>query len=102
MGRPRSEINVTPLVDVDRADALFVSITRDEGRTRIWWDRDPLADADALRRQVAQDLSPRTRPLYVKAASDLTFGDVYPALVAIHQGGAEGVQLATEELKLPR
>jgi biopolymer transport protein TolR len=128
----RSDINVTPLVDVclvlliifmvvldklargkdvplpktlhhtekrDNGDDLIVSISRDGSRAQIWWDRDQLADLPAFKQRLEDELRRKPRPMYVKADADLTYGSVYPVLMAIHDAGANMVQLATQEQK---
>jgi biopolymer transport protein ExbD len=37
--------------------------------------------------------------IFVKADAELTFGEVYPALMALHDAGSDGVQLGTLENK---
>jgi len=128
----RSEINVTPLVDVclvlliifmvvtdkltrgkdvqlpkvknpitirDTGESLIVSVTKSGGHTQLWWDRDPLKDMDALKKKLDEELHRKSRPMYVKGDADMTYGDVYPVLIAIHEAGSPGVQLGTQELK---
>jgi biopolymer transport protein TolR len=128
----RSDINVTPLVDVclvlliifmvvtekltrgkdvplpktknhteikDTGDQLIVSVTKDGGRTQLWWDREGLKDMDALKAKLAEELRRKARPMYLKADTDLTYGDVYPILIAINEAGSPGVMLGTQELK---
>ena len=128
----RSDVNVTPLVDVclvlliifmvvldklargkdvplpktlhhtekrDNGDDLIVSISRDGSRAQIWWDRDQLADLPAFKQRLEDELRRKPRPMYVKADADLTYGSVYPVLMAIHDAGANMVQLATQEQK---
>ena len=129
----RSEINVTPLVDVclvlliifmvvtpmltrgmdvklpktnhhnekrDNGEQPIVSLSRDGARVRHWFDREPMADVAALKKRVEEEL--RRKPgerIFVKADSDLTYGNVYPALIAIHEAGSPGVELGTAENK---
>ena len=128
----RSDINVTPLVDVclvlliifmvvldklargkdvplpktknhtekrDTGEELIVSINRDGGKVRVWWDRDSLKDLPDLKRRLDEELRRKPRPMYVKADADLLYKDVYPVLIAIYEAGSPGVQLATQELK---
>jgi biopolymer transport protein ExbD len=128
----RSDINVTPLVDVclvlliifmvvldklargkdvplpktryhtekrDTGDDLIVSVSRDGSRAQIWWDRDQLSDVAAFKQRLNDELKRKQRPMYVKADADLKYGDVYPVLMAIHEAGADKVQLATQEQK---
>jgi biopolymer transport protein ExbD len=128
----RSEINVTPLVDVclvlliifmvvtdkltrgkevplpktkyhktinDTGEQLIISVSMNAGRKQIWWDRDPLQDLDALKKRLEDELHRKSRPMFVKADAEMTYGEVYPVLIAIHEAGAPGVQLGTQELK---
>jgi biopolymer transport protein TolR len=128
----RSDINVTPLVDVclvlliiflvvldklargkdvplpktqhhvekrDTGEELIVSITKDGSHTTVWWDRDAMRDMPDFKKRLDEELRRKPRPMYVKADADLKYGDVYPVLMAIHEAGAHGVQLATQELK---
>lgn len=128
----RSDINVTPLVDVclvlliifmvvldklargkdvplpktqhhiekrDTGEDLIVSVTRDGGHYTIWWDRDALKDMPEFKKRLDEELRRKARPMYVKADADLKYRDVYPVLIAIHDAGAQSVQLATQELK---
>ena len=129
----KSDINVTPLVDVclvlliifmvvtdkltrgkdvvlpkaknyeekrDTGDDLIVSVSKAGGnRTQIWWDRDALKDVAELRKRLDEELRRKQRPMFIKADADLTYGDVYPVLIAIHDAGSPGVQLGTQELK---
>ena len=53
-----------------------------------------------LKKEIEDEL--RRKPgqrIFVKADADLTFGMVYPALIAIHEAGSPGVELGTQELK---
>jgi len=129
----RSEINVTPLVDVclvlliifmvvtdklmrgkevplpmtkyhktinDTGEQLIVSVAKTGPKLQIWWDRDPLQDLEALKKKLDEEFHRKSsRPMFVKADADMTYGDVYPVLIAIHEAGAAGVQLGTQELK---
>jgi biopolymer transport protein ExbD len=129
----RSDINVTPLVDVclvlliifmvvtdkltrgkdvplpktlnhktiqDTGESLIVSVARQGGRIQIYWDRDGLKDIPDLKKRLDEELHRKaSRPMFVKADADLNYGDVYPVLIAIHEAGAPGVQLGTQELK---
>jgi biopolymer transport protein ExbD len=129
----RSDINVTPLVDVclvlliifmvvtdkltrgkdvqlprtknheekrDNGDDLIVSITKNGPRTQLWWDRDGLKDIGDLKKHLEEEKQRKSqRPLFLKADADITYGDVYPVLMAIHEEGAPQVQLGTQELK---
>jgi biopolymer transport protein TolR len=83
----------------DNGDDLIVSVTKSGSHIQIWWDRDPLQDMAALKKRLEEELHRKPRPMFVKADADLTYGQVYPVLIAIHDGGAPGVQLGTQELK---
>ena len=83
----------------DNGDDLIVSVSKDGGRSQIWWDRDQLADIAAFKQRLNDELRRKQRPMYVKADADLKYGDVYPVLMAIHDAGANSVQLATQEQK---
>jgi biopolymer transport protein ExbD len=128
----RSEINVTPLVDVclvlliifmvvtdklqrgmdvplpqtryhtklsDTGEELIVSVTKEGAQARYFWDRELLADAEALKKRAQDELRRKMRPVYVKANADLQYGDVYPVLIALHEAGSPGVLLGTQEVK---
>jgi len=123
----RSAINVTPLVDVclvllimfmavgqklsrgmdvplpgtryhttTESDQPVVSVTRDG---RIYWDRELLAGTEDLKRRVTDERRRSIEPIYVKASADLTYGEVYPVLIALHEAGSPGAKLATQELQ---
>ncbi len=127
----RSEINVTPLVDVclvlliiflvvadqlTRGHAVnlpktkhhtevrdndnpIVSISRDRMGTHLWWDRVQVKDLDALKDQLKDQLTRKPSEVFVKADVDLKYGEVYPVLMAIHEAGAPGVNLTTNDQK---
>ncbi|MBI4508941.1 MAG: biopolymer transporter ExbD [Deltaproteobacteria bacterium] len=84
----------------DSGEQPVVSLVRDGARVRPYFDRDPLPDMEALKKRVQEEL--RRKPgqrIFVKADADLTFGRVYPALIAIHEAGSPGVELGTAEQK---
>ncbi len=131
----RSEINVTPLVDVclvlliifmvvlpmltrgkevklpqtlhhtekkDVGEQPIVSITRDQGgRSHIYFDRDEVRTTDDLKIRVKDELTRKKNfpTVFVKADVGLTYKDVYPVLIALHEAGSEGVELGTNEQK---
>jgi biopolymer transport protein ExbD len=119
----RAEINVTPLVDValvlliifmfvsgnavnrarevplpgaahaqgdESAAALYIAVTSDG----IYWDREPIASAAAVAARLALPENKR-RHVLVSADADLSYGDVYPVLIALHEGGVGSTALAT-------
>lgn len=83
----------------DTGNALVISISRDGGRTQLWWDRDQLKDMADLKRKLDEELHRKPRAMYVKADAELAYKDVYPVLIAIHEAGSPEVQLGTAELK---
>ncbi len=84
----------------DAGDQPIVSIQRDGGRYRIFFDKDPVADEVALKARVEKELARKAgQRIFVKADADLQYGQVYPALIAIHEGGSPGVELGTAEFK---
>jgi biopolymer transport protein ExbD len=132
----RSEINVTPLVDVclvlliifmvvlpmltrgkevklpqtlhhtekkDVGGQPIVSITMDNaGQAHLWFDRDQVADLEALKTRVKDELTRKKEfpTIFVKADVGLAFNkDVYPVLIALHEAGSEGVELGSNEKK---
>jgi biopolymer transport protein ExbD len=127
----RSDINMTPLVDVclvlliifmvvndrlSRGQTVplpatahhttvvedqrpIVSLTKAGAKTQIWWDRDGLHGLDDLKQHVADARHRTSAPVVVKADADLSYGDVYPVLIAMHEAGAPGVELATRQQK---
>jgi biopolymer transport protein TolR len=131
----RSDINVTPLVDVclvlliifmvvldklargmevnlprtqhhekhrDTGEDLIISVMRDGSRTLYFWDRDRIPDLDTLETRIGDEFRRKSRPVFLKADTDMPYRDVYPALIAIHQGGAQNVRLAVTERKEQR
>ena len=83
----------------DNGDDLIVSVSKDGAKAQIWWDRDQLADIAAFKQRLNDELRRKQRPMYFKADADLRYGDVYPVLMAIHDAGANSLQLATQEQK---
>ena len=127
----RSEINVTPLVDVvlvlliifmvvmpsmsrgmevklpeatnynereDTSEQPIVSVRSENGVVRTYFDREAMGTPAVLKKRVEDELRRKAdQRIFVKADRDLTFGAVYPALMAIHEGGSPGVELGTTE-----
>ena len=83
----------------DTGDQLIVSLVQDGGRVKHYFDRDLVADENALRQRVAESLTRKRRRIFLKADADLPFLQVYPTLMAIHEAGSPGVELGIEELK---
>jgi biopolymer transport protein TolR len=83
----------------DTGEELIVSVTRDGGRTQLWWDRDALKDLGELKQKLEDELRRKARPMFLKADSDLKYGDVLPVLMTMHEAGAHGVQLGTQEMR---
>jgi biopolymer transport protein TolR len=84
----------------DTGDQIIVSLTREGGRVRHYVDRDQMQDLAALQQRVEEEL--RRKPgqrIFIKADSELHFGQVYPALMAIHEAGSAGVELGSTDAK---
>ena len=84
----------------DMGDQPVVSVVKDGGRSKLYFAQNPVGDIDGLKKAIEEEL--RRKPgqrIFVKADADLTFGMVYPALIAIHEAGSPGVELGTQELK---
>ena len=84
----------------DTGEQPIVSLTQDGGRVRHWYDREAVSDVESLKKRIEEEL--RRKPgqrIFVKADADLTFGKVYPALMAINAAGSPGVELGTAEIK---
>ena len=84
----------------DLGDQPIVSVVKDGGRAKLYFAQNPVGDTAALKKEIEDEL--RRKPgqrIFVKADADLTFGMVYPALIAIHEAGSPGVELGTQELK---
>lgn len=84
----------------DMGEQPIVSVVKDGGRAKYYFAQNPVGDIDGLKKTVEDEL--RRKPgqrIFVKADADLTFGAVYPALMAIHEAGSPGVELGTQELK---
>lgn len=131
----RSEINVTPLVDVclvlliifmvvapmlsrgkdaelpkashsraknDAGSQPIVSVVKGPGgRVEVYFDRDLMPDLETLKKRIQEEVAKLKEPvaIFVKADANLSFGEVYPTLMAIHDSGAPGVELGTTCIK---
>ncbi len=138
----RSDINVTPLVDVclvlliifmvvtpmlsrgkdvplpktrnhiekkDLGEQPILSINMVNGKPAYWFDKDRMedrTDMTALQQvtkrteaELTKKMSKGVTAIFVKADVNMKFGQVYPALMAIHEGGSQGVELGTNEIK---
>jgi biopolymer transport protein TolR len=138
----KSDINVTPLVDVclvlliifmvvtpmlsrgkdvplpktrnhvkkeDLGDQPILSVNMVAGRPAYWFDKDRMedrSDQTALQQvtkrteaELSKKASKGITTIFVKADAIMKFGQVYPALMAIHDGGSQGVALGTNEIK---
>ena len=130
---PRSEINVTPLVDVVLVLLIiFMVVTPMLARGKevplpktqnhqeetdknqpivamdadglIYFDKDRMADLEELKRNIEEawrsdDTGEIQGRVFVKCDERLEYGKVYPLIMAIHELGVQGVDLATNELK---
>jgi len=125
-GSAKSEINVTPLVDVvlvlliifmvvtpllHRGVAVELPRTahhvkkQDTGEQLVvsvrkdgtYIDADKI-DGDSLSARVQQELKNGGRPVFVRADRSLRYGEVRKVIEQIHAGGASTVEMQTEEL----
>jgi biopolymer transport protein TolR len=83
----------------DNGDQPIVSIAKDGARTQIFYNADAMPDVAALKTTISKDMQRKGGRVFVKADSNLTFGQVYPVLIAIHEAGSLGVELGTSEEK---
>jgi biopolymer transport protein ExbD len=90
----------------DTGEDLIVSVARapSGGGILIYWDRAQLPDIGALKSKVTDELNRRNRPIFLKAEAEdrpghatLTYGEVYPVMMALHDAGAPNVLLGTVE-----
>jgi biopolymer transport protein ExbD len=84
----------------DLGEQPIVSLVRDGAQVKYYFAQDYQPDLEAVKKKVEDEL--RRKPgqrIFVKADADLTFGKVYPALIAIHDAGSPGVELGTQEPK---
>jgi biopolymer transport protein TolR len=94
----------------DRGEQPIVSVYKQGDRVMYQFGKEQLADRadasalDQLKKLTSESLGKLAsvkggstiKSIYVKADANMTFGDVYPALMALHDGGSQGVQLATD------
>jgi biopolymer transport protein ExbD len=138
----RSDINVTPLVDVclvlliifmvvtpmlsrgkdvplpkthnhkekkDLGEQPILSVALVGGKPAYYFDKDRMedrTDQTALQQitkrteaELSKKASKGVTSIFVKADANMKFGQVYPALIAVHEGGSQGVELGTNENK---
>ncbi len=93
----------------DLGEQPIVSVGLVNGAPAYWFDKDRLDDRqdstalqqvrkrseDALARKAKSGIT----TIFVKADYSMKFGQVYPALMAIHEAGSIGVELGTNEIK---
>jgi biopolymer transport protein TolR len=95
----------------DLGEQPILSVSLQNGKAVYWFDKDEMAATGELTAEkvvqkraseelakLAQKDSP-LRTIFVKADSKLTFGQVYPALMALHDAGSDGVALGVNETK---
>jgi biopolymer transport protein ExbD len=126
-GQARSEINVTPLVDVvlvlliifmvvtpmlhrgvkiDLPETAHHDKKQDTGEQLVVSIRDDgtyietdKLDEAALTARLQKELKTISRPVHVRADKSLKYGDVRKVLEQIHAAGAQQVAMGTEEQK---
>ncbi len=128
-GKVKSDINVTPLVDVVLVLLIiFMVVTpmlqrgkdvqlprsrivdRDPGTgdplilsvtwdERIWVDKDPYDEA-GLESRIRDEIAAQpNRPLLLKGDSRVTIGEIRKVMAIARKAGARGVRIAVEQLK---
>jgi len=83
----------------DTGEDLIISVVKQGGNSLIYWDRALVDTPDALKARVVEEMERRGRPIFLKADSALAYSQVYPVMMAIHDGGATNVLLGTIEKK---
>jgi biopolymer transport protein ExbD len=95
----------------DLGEQPILSVTLQNGKPVYWFDKDQMAAVGdqtaeaAVKKRAGEELAKlaqkdsELRTIFVKADGKLTFGQVYPALMALHEAGSDGVALGVNELK---
>jgi biopolymer transport protein TolR len=71
-------------------------------RENLYVDRDPVEDYDAMQKRIIEEweaLESPTRTVYLKVPPTVSYGAVYPLMMALHDIGVLNVELGTEELR---
>lgn len=129
----RSEINVTPLVDVCLVLLIiFMVVTpmlargkevplpqthnhleeNDKSQPiiavdkygKLYFDKFEVADIDTMMERVqeawrADETGAAQNKIYVKADKEVTYGKVYPIIIALHELGISTIDLGTNEIR---
>jgi biopolymer transport protein ExbD len=128
-GRVKSEINVTPLVDVvlvlliifmvvtpmlqrgQSVDLPRAKVVDEDPGTgdplilsitsdgKLWVDRDEVTEGQLLERLEAEVLARPGRPFLVKGDSHVTVGEVRKLMAIARKAGARGVRIAVQQLE---
>ena len=127
VGQTRSEINVTPLVDVvlvlliifmvvtpmlHRGVKIDLPLTQHHGKKQDTGEQLVLSvredgtyieteklEGEALMSRLRQELKTSGRPVHVRADKGLRYGEVRKVLEEVHAAGAQNVAMGTEEAK---
>ena len=84
----------------DTGEQPIVSVVLEGQEQRYYMNQDPLKDLEALKSAVEGELARNPGyKIFVKADNDLTYGQVYPALIAIQEAGSPEIELGTSDLK---
>jgi biopolymer transport protein ExbD len=84
----------------DLGDQPIVSLVRDGAQVKYYFAQEYVPNVEGIKEKVETALRRKAgQRIFVKADADLTFGKVYPALIAIHEAGSPGVELGTQEPK---
>ena len=83
------EDNNQPVVAIDTKEDLWV------GKERV----DDLAAMEERLNQKWESLETPTRRVYLKVARTVSYGKVYPVIIALHELGLQDIELGTNERK---
>jgi len=73
-----------------------------DSRGKIYVDKEMVDDLEMMKARVRDEwaaLGIETR-VFLKASRETTYGKVYPVIIAIHDMGAPGIDLGTNEFKV--
>ena len=72
-------------------------------RENLYVDRDPMENYEELQQRVMEEweaMDAPSRTVYLKVPPTVSYGAVYPLLMALHEIGVLNVELGTEELRV--
>lgn len=71
-------------------------------RENLYVDRDPMENFEEMQQRVIEEweaMEVPTRTVYLKVPPTVSYGAVYPVMMALHDIGVLNVELGTEELR---